>query len=144
VTWNVQLGPNTQSLLETCTASPGLLGRQYHLISADGTAFGCAAVTRPGTDPTLSFLTYPLPPGTAVTAKARVDYQVTTGAKKQVAYAHILWISPSGGTVVGQWATLAEGAERFAPNGLHAGAMSHGKFTPLRFPPGFSSLTIAF
>jgi hypothetical protein len=144
VAWNVQLGPNTQSLLETCTASPGLLSRHSHLISADGTAFGCAAMTGPDTDPTLSFLTYPLPPGTAVTAKARVDYQVTIGAKKQVAYAQILWISPSGGTVVGQWATLAKGAERVAPNGLHFGAMSHGKFTPLRFPPGFSSPTIAF
>jgi hypothetical protein len=144
VDWDVQLGPNTQSLLETCTASPGLLSRHDHLISADGTAFGCAAMTGPDTDPILSFLTYPLPPGTAVTAKARVDYQVTIGAKKQVAYAQILWISPSGGTVVGQWATLAKGAERVAPNGLHFGAMSHGKFTPLRFPPGFSSPTIAF
>jgi len=149
VDWNVQLGPNAQSLLETCTARPGLLSRAYHLISADGTAFGCAAMTGPDTGPTLSFLTYPLPPGTAVTAKARADYQVTIGAKKFVPNAQILWISPSGGTVVGQWTVeewpnVAKGAKRAAPGELHVGAMSHGKFTPLRFPPGFISIDIAF
>lgn len=69
---------------------------------------------------------------------------MTIGAKKFAAYAQVLWISPSGGTVAGQWATLAQGADHFAPDGLHVGAMSHGKFTPLRFPPGFSSPAIAF
>ena len=149
VAWNVPLGSNAQSLLETCTAQPGILSRHYHLISADGTAFGCAAMTGPDTDPTLSVLTDPLPPGTAVTAKARADYQVTIGAKKFVPTAQILWISPSGGTVIGQWAVeewpdVAKGAKRAAPMELNVGAMSHGKFTPLRFPPGFSSPTIAF
>ena len=136
VAWTLQLGPNDQSLLEACTA------RQHPLISADGTAFGCTAPT--GTGKTVSFLTYPLPPGTEATAKARVVYQVSTGAKEFVGLARILWISPSGGTVVGEWEIIDEAAKRTFPNGLHVGAMSHGKFTPLRFPPGFSSVVIAF
>jgi hypothetical protein len=137
VVWNVKEGRHTPSLLASCAASPAALGTQYHLISADGSAFGCSAMTGPGTDPTLSFLTYPLVPGTAATAQARVDYQVTHMAKKGVTEQHILWISPSGGTVVGAWATAVKGSFEDAPNGLHVGAMSHGKFTPLRFPPGF-------
>jgi hypothetical protein len=149
VAWNVQVGPNANSLLETCTARPGVPSRAFHLISADGTAFGCAAKTGPDTGPTLSFLTYPLPPGTAVTAKARVAYQVAIGAKKLVLDAQVLWISPSGGTVIGQWAVAewpnaAKGAKLIAPKERHVGAMRHGKFTPLRFPPGFTSIDIAF
>lgn len=137
IVWNVQHGQHTQSLLEACTGSPAQLGTQYHLISADGTAFGCSAITGPGTDPNLSFLTYPLASGTAVTAKARVHYQVTNMAKKGVSQQQILWISPSGDAVVGAWTIYAKGTLADAPNGLHVGVMSHGKFTPLRFPPGF-------
>jgi hypothetical protein len=134
IIWNVQLGPRTQSLLQTCTDSPAQLGTQYHLISADGTALGCSAMTGPGPDQTLSFLTYPLASGTAVTPKARIDYQVTN---QDVSQQQILWISPSGDAVVGVWATAAAGTYVDEPNGLHVGVMSHGKFTPLRFPPGF-------
>jgi hypothetical protein len=148
VVWNVQEGLRTPPLLASCTASPAALGTQYHLISADGTAFGCSATTGPGTDPTLSFLTYPLAPGTAAASQATVDYQVTSVGKKGVTEQQILWISPSGDTVVGAWAIAVKGAFADAPNGLHVGAMSRGKFTPLRFPPGFdqaaSIATITF
>ncbi|MGH3210219.1 MAG: hypothetical protein ACRDNO_20945, partial [Trebonia sp.] len=137
VVWNVQLGQHTPSLLRACTEPPAELGTKYHLISADGTAFGCSAKTGPGTDPNLTFLTYPLATGTAVTPEARVDYQLTNMAKKGVTQQQILWISPSGDVVVGFWAIAVKGAFADAPNGLHVGAMSDGKFTPLRFPPGF-------
>jgi hypothetical protein len=137
VVWNVQLGPDTPARLRACTDSPAGLGTRYHLISADGTAFGCSAVTGPGTNPNLSFLTYPLGPGTAVAPQARVDYQVTNMAKKGVDEQQILWISPSGDAVAGAWTSYAKGTFEDTPNGLHVGVMSHGKFTPLRFPPGF-------
>jgi hypothetical protein len=58
-------------------------------------------------------------------------------AKKGVSTQQALWVSPSGDTIVGAWTTYAAGTLEDAPNGLHIGAMSNGKFTPLRFPPGF-------
>ena len=69
--------------------------------------------------------------------KARIDYQVTQMAKKGVSTLQVLWISPSGDAIVGAWTVYAKGTLEDAPNGLHIGVMSHGKFTPLRFPPGF-------
>jgi hypothetical protein len=137
IVWNVQRGQDPQSLLQACTKPPDDLGTRYHLISADGTTFGCTAVTGPGTDPNLSFLTYPLTTGTAVAGNARVDYQVTQMAKKGVSTLQALWISPSGDAIVGAWTIYAKGTLEDAPNGLHIGVMNHGKFTPLRFPPGF-------
>jgi hypothetical protein len=137
VVWNVQTGSGPLSLLQACAKPPHDLGSLYHLISADGTTFGCTAVTGPDTDPNLSFLTYPLTTGTAVAGKARVDYQVTQMTKKGVSTLQVLWISPSGDAIVGAWTTYAKGTLEDAPNGLHIGVMSHGKFTPLRFPPGF-------
>jgi hypothetical protein len=137
VVWNVPTGSSPQTLLQACAKPPNALGTPYHLISADGTAFGCTAVTGPGTDPNLSFLTYPLTTGTAVAGKARIDYQVTQMAKKGVSTLQVLWISPSGDAIVGAWTIYAKGTLEDAPNGLHIGVMNHGKFTPLRFPPGF-------
>jgi hypothetical protein len=136
VVWNVQTG-SSQTLLQACAKPPNALGTPYHLISADGTAFGCTAVTGPGTDPNLSFLTYPLATGTAVAGQARTDYQVTQMTKKGVSTLQVLWISPSGDAIVGAWTIYAKGTLEDAPNGLHIGVMNDGKFTPLRFPPGF-------
>ena len=137
VVWNVPTGASPRTLLQSCSAAANSIGGRTHLISADGTAFGCAAVTGPGTDPNLSFLTYPLAPGTAVAGQARVDYQVTQMAKKGVSTLQVLWISPSGDAIVGAWTIYAKGTLEDAPNGLYIGVMNHGKFTPLRFPPGF-------
>ena len=133
VVWDVQTWEYPVTLLQACTGGRG--GNQF--ISADGTTFGCAAVTGPGTDPNLSFLTYPLTTGPTVAKQARIDYQVTQMAKKGVSTQQALWVSPSGDTIVGAWTTYAAGTLEDAPNGLHIGAMSNGKFTPLRFPPGF-------
>ena len=137
VVWNVRTGASPQTLLQSCSAAPHSIGGKTHFIGADGTAFGCAAVTGPVTDPNLSFLTYPLAIGTAVAGKARVDYQVTQMAKKGVSTQQVLWISPSGDAIVGAWTIYAKGTLEDAPNGLYIGVMNHGKFTPLRFPPGF-------
>ena len=137
VVWNVGTGASPQALLQACAKPPNALGAPYHLISADGTAFGCTAVTGPDTDPNLSFLTYPLTTGTAVAGKARIDYQVTQMAKKGVSTLQVLWISPSGDAIVGAWTIYAKGTLEDAPNGLRIGVMNDGKFTPLRFPPGF-------
>jgi hypothetical protein len=137
VVWNVRTGASPQTLLQSCTAEVKEIGPKAHFISADGTTFGCTAVTGPGTDPNLSFLTYPLTTGTTVAGKARIDYQVTQMAKKAVSTQQALWISPSGDAIVGAWTIYAKGTLEDAPNGLHIGVMSNGKFTPLRFPPGF-------
>ncbi|HET6191346.1 MAG TPA: hypothetical protein VFE59_30620 [Trebonia sp.] len=133
VVWDVQTWEYAATLLQACTGGRG--GNQF--ISTDGTTFGCAAVTGPGTDPNLSFLTYPLTTGPSVAKQARIDYQVTQMAKKGVSTQQALWVSPSGDTIVGAWTTYAAATLEDAPNGLHIGAMSNGKFTPLRFPPGF-------
>lgn len=47
IVWNVRLGQRTPSLLQACTEPPAQLGTVYHLISADGTAFACSAITGP-------------------------------------------------------------------------------------------------
>jgi hypothetical protein len=134
VAWNVQTYEYPVTLLQSCTGQRG--GAQ--LISADGTTLGCGAFTRLGAGPKLSFLTYPLTTGTAAAGQATIQYQVLllggTGAFQQ----QVLWISPSGDALIGGWITSASGILEAAANGLHLGVMSHGKFTPLRFPPGFA------
>jgi hypothetical protein len=138
VVWNVRTWEYPQTLLQACTGGITKIGAaRNHLISVDGTTFGCLAVTGPGTDPNLSFVTYPLTTGATVAKRARVDYQVAQMAKKGVSTQQVLWISPSGDAIVGAWTIYAKGTLEDAPNGLHIGVMSHGKFTPLRFPPGF-------
>jgi len=133
VAWDVQTWEYPVTALQSCAGQRG--GEQ--LISADGTTLGCAAVTGRGTDPNMSFLRYPLTTGTAVAARGTVDYQVTHMAKKGVSTQHALWITPSGDALIGAWTTYASGTLTDAANGLHVGVMSHGKFTPLRFPLGF-------
>jgi hypothetical protein len=133
VVWNVQTWEHPVTLLQACTGGRGAA----QFISADGTTFGCSAVTGPFTDPNLSFLTYPLTTGATVAKQATVDYQVTDMAQKGVSTQRALWISPSGDAIIGAWITEKKGSPEDAPNGLHIGVMSRGKLTQLRFPPGF-------
>jgi hypothetical protein len=133
VVWNERTWEYPTTLLESCTGQRG--GAQ--LISADGTRLGCFAVTGPGTDPNLTFLTYPLTTGATVADQASVDYQVLYMAKKGISTQQALWISPSGDALIGEWTTYASGTLEDAANGLHIGVMSNGKYTPLRFPPAF-------
>jgi hypothetical protein len=46
--------------------------------------------------------------------------------------------SASGDTIIAAWNTYAKGTLTDAVGGLHIGVISHGKFTPLRFPRGFT------
>jgi len=133
VVWDEQTWEYPTNLLQSCTGERG----EMRLISADGTTVGCFAVTGPGTNPNLSFLTYPLETGPAVAAKATVEYGVTHMAQKGISTNQVMWISPSGDAIVGAWTTYAAGTLEDAANGLHIGVMSHGTFTPLRFPVGF-------
>ena len=130
VTWTEQAGQNPQGLVPACTRG---IGQEGHFISADGSTLGCQSVTGPGTNPDLSFVTIPL----AAPARARVGYQVTNMAQKGVSTDQALWISPAGNAIVGAWTTYAKGTLEDSPNGLHIGVISNGKYTPLRFPPGF-------
>jgi hypothetical protein len=137
VVWGVRTGSSPQTLLQACAAEQLGRGPTGHFISADGTTLGCTAVTGPGTDPNLSFVTYPLGAGTATAAKGNTQYEVTQMAKKAISTYQALWVSPSGDAIIGAWTIYAPGTLEDDPNGLHVGVLSHGKFTPLRFPPGF-------
>jgi len=137
VVWNVRTWEFPKTRLQSCTGGIAVAGARDHLISADGTTFGCSAAIGTSTDPSPSFLTYPLALGATVAEKATVDYQVTPPAKEGLDTQQTLWISPSGDAIVGAWTTDAKGTLDGVPNGLRIGVMSHGKFTPLRFPPGF-------
>jgi ketosteroid isomerase-like protein len=80
---------------------------------------------------------YPLAVGPMVAEKAKIDYQLTLTAKEGLGTQQTLWINPSGDAMVGAWTIDAKGTFNGVPNSLRIGVMSHGKFTPLRFPPGF-------
>jgi hypothetical protein len=141
VVWDVQRWEYPQTLLQACDGdglqSGSLTGENRSPVSTGGTTFGCAAVTGPGNDPDLSFVTYPLGAGASTAKKATVHYQVLHMAKVPVSSQEFLWVSPSGDAVIGAWATQQKGTVTDDPNGLHVGVMSHGKFTPLKFPAGF-------
>ena len=56
----------------------------------------------------------------------------------------VLWVSPSGDTLIG--GLLPSNVSQAAgANGPRIGVISHGTFTPLRFPPGLnlSSSTVS-
>ena len=116
------------------------------LISADGKTVSCTNYAELKTGPSrwmASFDTDPLPPGAAAAIKPRFDYQVTSPLGQNGkplaggADMSLLWASPSGDTLIGQWHYIAS---RPPATGVHFGVISHGKFTPLRLP---SSLAIA-
>ena len=134
VAWNVPTYEYPVTPLQSCTGQRG--GAQ--LISADGTTLGCGAFTRLATGPKLSFLTYRLTTGSAAAGQATIEYQVQLHLAGGAFSQQVLWISPSGDALIGGWITTANGILEAAANGLHLGVMSHGKFTPLRFPLGFA------
>jgi hypothetical protein len=134
VVWDVQTWEYPVTPLQSCTGQR--FGEQ--LISADGTTLGCPALTRLGTGPKLSFLTYPLTTGSAAAGQATIQYQVLLHTGNGGFTQEVLWISPSGDALIGGWTTTASGTLKAAANDTHVGVMSHGKFTPLRFPPGFA------
>jgi hypothetical protein len=88
---------------------------------------------------TLRWLAYPL----SAPGKTSVRYQVAvTAPKSDGSLAAILWASPSGSTMIVDWA-VGPGP---TPSGSHFGVVSNGKFTPLRmasasyFPNGWPTM----
>jgi hypothetical protein len=124
-----------------------LLTQELPRVSADGKTVSCftlgqQAVTTSVTY-TITFSTYRLTAGTPGNGQRTIAYQLTrrqpSGAGGTSAGGGLLWVSPSGDTLIGAWATGAN-ATSSADNSLppHIGVISHGKFTPLRFPAGFA------
>ena len=144
------------------------------LVSADGNAISCSTFGLPSSltaagkvSFTLTFRTYHLSAGTTAAGLGTIAYRVTEPVPRAgVSLSTVLWSSPNGATLIGEWATRSEPSEAATPNpsgatpspsgagasasatvtlspaevGLrpaHIGVISHGKFTPLRLPPGF-------
>jgi hypothetical protein len=114
-----------------------LLSRLPPLVSADGKTISCATVTL-SASLSVTFSTYHLAAGSAHAGQLMIDYQVSRtvhGASTEGG--ELLWASPSGDTLIGEWEIGASSS--LLPNGVpvHIGVISHGKFTPLRLPSGF-------
>jgi hypothetical protein len=116
------------------------------LLSADGKTVNCTNYAELKTGPSrwmASFDTDPLPSGTAVGIKPRFDYKVTSPLGKNGkplaggADASLLWASPSGDTLIGQWHYTDSRLP--VTNSAHFGVISHGKFTPLRLPSSLAT-----
>lgn len=145
VAWDLETesgaGPRTP-LLQSCSNPPG--GGPV-LISADGKTISCATSESSAADQHLGFYTYPLTASTTATAKGTVDYQVTLPIEHTADFPHeevfympqVLWTSPSGDTLIGALLPSSKGPN-LGLKGLRIGVISHGKFTPLRFPQGFA------
>jgi hypothetical protein len=117
-------------------------------VSADGETVSCLT-TGQRTDAssvtyTLTFATYRLTAGAAGAGQRTIAYQLTRrqpfGPGGTTAGGSLLWVSPSGGTLIGAWAIGPTAPSSFPSSypPLHIGVISHGKFTPLRVPAGFS------
>jgi hypothetical protein len=126
VIWDVRTGGHG-----TPEASCGGLFDWPPLIGADGTTFTCTS--------TFAFLTFPITAGTTAAGLGRTDYQVTPSGDSVFTGA-VLWTSASGDTVIGEWGASRK-TNMTVGDGLHIGVISHGRFTPLRFPSGFSPVT---
>ena len=144
------------------------------LVSADGNAISCSTFGLPSSltaagkvSFTLTFRTYHLSAGTTAAGLGTIAYRVTEPVPRAgVSLSTVLWSSPNGATLIGEWATRSEPSEAATPSpsgatpspsgagasasatvtlspaevGLrpaHIGVISRGKFTPLRLPPGF-------
>lgn len=131
VKYPADLVQSPAEVLSECTTSPD----SSLLVSVNGKTFSCTAQA-PSDGFTQSFRTYPITLDTTAAEKGRNDYQVTHAEAKGLDTPMVLWASPSGDTIIAAWNTYAKGTLTDAVNGLHIGVISHGKFTPLRFPKG--------
>lgn len=133
VKYPADLVQSPAEVLQECTETPG----GGLVISADGKTLSCTAQS-PADGFTQSFRTYPITLDTTAAEQGRDDYQVTHAEALGLDTPMVLWSSPSGDTIIAGWNTYAKGTLTDAVGGLHIGVISHGKFTPLRFPPGFT------
>ncbi|MGH3298564.1 MAG: hypothetical protein ACRDP7_42915 [Trebonia sp.] len=122
---------------ETPAASCGDLFDWPPLVSADGKTFTCSSLG--------AFFSYPLTAGTtAVGHQDKIDHPVTQATVKGISVSGLLWTSPSGDALVGEWGASDNSIIPTVGHGLQIGVISHGRFTPLRFPTGFTPVTGAF
>jgi hypothetical protein len=113
-----------------------LLTRLPPLVSADGKTISCATVTLSAIL-SVTFSTYHLAAGGAGAGQPTIGYQVSrTAHGGSTEGGELLWVSPSGGTLIGAWEIGAGSASLSDSLPAHIGVISHGKFTPLRLPSG--------
>jgi len=132
VVWGVRTVKNPLTTLQQCVEP--MVGGPV-LISADGKTFSCTTAGGSAASDHLSFHTYPLTASTTGATEGRIDYQVTL--PNVIYIPEVVWTSPSGGTLIGALIP-SEGSPAAVANGPRIGVISHGTFTPLRFPPGFA------
>jgi hypothetical protein len=99
------------------------------VISADGKTFTC--VTDGG-----SFVTRSLTAGAKGAGPGRVDLSAGKGDVVNT----VLWTSTSGDTLIAEWGVSAGLPVQSDGKGTEIAVISHGKSTPLRFPPGFEQV----
>jgi hypothetical protein len=137
-------GTPTDSDTRGMTCAVLLLSRLAPLVSADGKTTSCATVTLSATL-SVAFSTYHLAadgavpgPSGAGARQPTMHYQVSrTVHGGSTEGGQLLWVSPSGGTLIGAWEIGAGSATLSDSLPAHIGVISHGKFTPLRLPSGF-------
>jgi hypothetical protein len=131
------------------------LSRMSPMVSADGKTVSCATVSQPGGTPpggnkspldwAVTFSTYDLAAGTTAARQGTIAYQVTRqepGPAGSSGGGGLVWVSPSGGTLIGAWGIGAGTSASDVP--LYVGVISKGKFTPLRLPAGFTWSDLAY
>jgi hypothetical protein len=143
VIWTTPPAPATATAGDTQLVACGilLLDRVPPMISADGKTASCASMSQDtgssATGWTETFSSYQLGAGTTAADRGTVAYQVTRQLRSSSGVSgagDLLWVSPSGGTLIGAWGVA--GVNASIP--LNVGVISHGTFTPLRFPAGFT------
>jgi hypothetical protein len=143
VVWSLRNTPGPSTTLQDCLyQGPG--GVQ---ISAGGKTFSCATSAAKVDGGEVKFYTFPLAASTTATAKGRLDAQLRFGGNLRASgyMAQVLWASPSGGALAGMWirevavpVSSQGGNSGLVDPGPHIGVISHGSFTPLHFPAGFT------
>lgn len=133
VKYPADLVQSPAEVLQECTESPG----SDLVISGNGKTFSCTGQS-PSDGYTQSFRTYPITLSTTAAEQGQDDYQVTQAEAQGLDTPMVLWSSPSGAAIIAGWNTYAKGTLTDEVGGLHIGVISHGKFTPLRFPKGFT------
>jgi hypothetical protein len=116
------------------------------LLSPGGEAASCASSVASATAVRLVFSTVPTALGTSARHKSIMDYQTAFKVLSGPYFTDgVLWSDPSGGALIGEWGHgLVPSADSAGPtigHGLEIGVISHGTFTPLRFPASLAETT---
>jgi hypothetical protein len=147
VIWTTPAVPSGSTDGDTGVIACGVLrfDRVPPVISTDGKTATCASLSqssRSTVGTTVTFSTYQLAAGTAAVHQGTVAYQVTQqepASSGSSGGGSVQWVSPSGSTLIGEWSL---GAANSSPP-LHVGVISHGTFTPLRLPAGFTQANVS-